>query len=149
MVRNTQNLNKMPALSAIISSLLSAFDSSRQLFHRIKGDERKQASSKARLRRHPPTPYTTNDEAQSRNEQMQLQRARRQIAKTYEMNSGRYGARYRRGDGMSFYFFLTLKNIMQDLTVYRPRQNIPKPHPPSPKHRLDKDHLQSSSTRHK
>ena len=135
------------AFSTIISSLLSAFDSSRQLLHRIKNNVQ---PSKSRLSRKnvPAQDPTGDEEAQARNEQMQLKNAQQRIAQAYERNSGQYGARYRHGDGMkslysAFWFecnYLTTYN-------HRPRQNIPEPHPPGPKYGLDEYHLQPTSAR--
>lgn len=93
-----------PSLSTIISSLLSAFDSSRQLYHRIRN---KTQQSKSKLNKRGNSTQCSNTVAQAESQaieeqilQLHLQRAPRQIAKIYATNSGRLGERYRHGDGM-------------------------------------------------
>lgn len=86
-------------LSAIITSLLSAFESTRHLYQRIKNDTR--SSSKKLNKRIPSTgPAVATPQTRDERElQLHLQRAPRQIAKIFKTNSERLGEGYRRGDG--------------------------------------------------
>jgi hypothetical protein len=86
-------------LSTIITSLLSAFESTRHLYQRIKSDTR---SGSKKLNKRSPlagTAVTTPQTREERELQLHLQRAPRQIAKVFKTNSERLGEGYRRGDG--------------------------------------------------
>lgn len=86
-------------LSTIITSLLSAFESTRHLYQRIKKDTR--SSAKKLNKRSPSTgpAVATPQTREERELQLHLQRAPRQIAKIFKTNSERLGVGYRRGDG--------------------------------------------------
>lgn len=90
-------------LSTIITSLLSAFESTRHLYQRITHDTR--SNSKKLNKRGTPasvsvaTPQTREDQEL----QVHLQRAPRQIEKIFKANSERLGEGYRRGDGSYTY----------------------------------------------
>jgi hypothetical protein len=86
-------------LSTIITSLLSAFESTRHLYQRIKNDKR--GGSKKLNKRSPLTgPAVTTAQAREERElQLHLQRAPRQIEKIFNTNSERLGEGYRHGDG--------------------------------------------------
>ncbi|EED16155.1 hypothetical protein TSTA_012630 [Talaromyces stipitatus ATCC 10500] len=83
-------------LSGIITSLLSAFESTRHLYRRIRNNTRSSTpKTKLNKRQH------VSDDALTREEQIlqhQLQQAPRQIATIFRTNSERLGEGYRRGD---------------------------------------------------
>jgi hypothetical protein len=86
-------------LSTIITSLLSAFESTRHLYQRIKNDTR--SSAKKLNKRSPLTgpAVATPQTPEEKKLQLHLARAPRQIAKIFKTNSERLGEGYRRGDG--------------------------------------------------
>lgn len=86
-------------LSAIVTSLLSAFESTRHLYQRIKNDTH--SRSKKLNKRSPLTDptVTTPQTCEEREVQLRLQRAPRQIQTIFKTNSERLGEGYRRGDG--------------------------------------------------
>ncbi|GAM38673.1 hypothetical protein TCE0_033r09586 [Talaromyces pinophilus] len=85
-------------LSTIITSLLSAFESTRHLYQRIKNDTR--SSAKKLNKRSPSTgpAVATPQTPEEKKLQLHLARAPRQIAKIFKTNSERLGEGYRRGD---------------------------------------------------
>lgn len=102
-------------LSTIITSLLSAFESTRHLYQRIKNDTR---SGSKKLNKRSPltgTAVTTPQTREERELQLQLQRAPRQIAKIFRTNSERLGEGYRRGDGSisppNIFFYVFMREL--------------------------------------
>lgn len=87
-----------PGLSEIISSIVSAFENGMNVFRSIKTK-----SKQAKLNKKKKTNAELDDGSGEREELrlgLSLQRGPRQIMNTFETNSGRYGDRYRRGDGI-------------------------------------------------
>jgi hypothetical protein len=85
-----------PDVSAIVSSIVAAFDSGMNVFRRIQ-KKRKQSKLNKRGQK-----KVTGFEAAEKEEErlcLSLQRGPRQIIGAYETNSGRLGERFRRGDG--------------------------------------------------
>lgn len=86
-------------LSAIVTSLLSAFESTKHLYQRIKNDSH--SRSKKLNKRSPVTgsAVTLPQTHEEREVQLRLQRAPREIQHIFKTNSERLGEGYRRGDG--------------------------------------------------
>lgn len=109
---NTQQRVPEPSsthLSAIIQSLLSALESARHLYHRIKNDEVAQSKKSQELCKKGSAgrSRSTNGAEQSPREaqllQSQLQRAPTHVARVFKTNSERLGEGYKRGDGIPTY----------------------------------------------
>lgn len=109
---NTQQRVPEPSsihLSAIIQSLLSALESTRHLYHRIKNDEvaKSKKSQKLCKRGSAGRGRSTNGPEQLPREaqllQSQLQRAPTHVARVFKRNSDRLGEGYKRGDGIPTY----------------------------------------------